>query len=228
MSDPVVLEWSEIILQKKTFEIVARGMDNICDIDTDQAMSYLDTPDAYALKEAEHGTVLRVSYIDNQWVVSTNRCIDATRARWSSSKTLYRLLCETVSEAPFNLFERDPPKDETHTFILRHPENQLVIHQRVPQLVYVGSCQIGTFVETSSISHPGLSWCGRQNSLSAEECRSNLKNQEMHIRRGIVFRKNSTSDSPTTQWKLTTNGSKLPVPSKKFYQQSIYLIWHVQ
>ncbi|RKO93304.1 hypothetical protein BDK51DRAFT_27878 [Blyttiomyces helicus] len=78
MSDPVVLECNGIILRKKTHEIVARGMDNICDVDIDQAMSYLDTPDTYALEEAEDGTVLRVSYIDDQWVVSTNRCIDAT------------------------------------------------------------------------------------------------------------------------------------------------------
>ncbi|RKO94839.1 hypothetical protein BDK51DRAFT_34346 [Blyttiomyces helicus] len=217
MSDPVVLECNGIILRKTTFEIVARGMDNICQIDIDQAMSYLDGADAYSFEEAEDGTVSRVSYIDDEWVVSTNRCIDATRARWSSTKSFYRLLCETVKEAPLTLFERDLAKDETHSFILLHPQNQHVIHHRNPELVYVGSRHIGTFIETSSSprhvyegsrhirtssSKPLLSWSKLPHSMSAEECRIKHRNPEMQLRRGVIFTKEATSDSPSVRWKV--------------------------
>lgn len=136
MSDKLVQECNGVIFDITTKKIVCFGMPSLKEID--------DIPEnAESAELAEDGTVLRVWWYKTEWVVSTNKRIDARHAKWSSDKSFYELLL-TVVKNPNEEFTEYLDKSYTFSFILLHPENQLVVYHPTPELVLVSKRNIIT------------------------------------------------------------------------------------
>ena len=169
-SNEIVAECNGIILNMNTYDVISYGMQTLSDVNDVAYLDNMNLQDNQNLKieESEDGTVLKVFYWNEEWIVSTNRRIDASRVRWSSSKTFYEMLCEAIPDKDIlGAFEKDLDKSKTYSFILLHPENRLVISHPKPQIVYIGHRDNTTFVECFPKS--ALSWATLPNELSLHE-----------------------------------------------------------
>lgn len=129
MDNAIVQECNGVVIDFKMHKIVCFGMSSLKEID--------DIPESAETAElAEDGTVLRVWWYKSEWMVSTSKRIDARHAKWSSDKSFYELLL-TVVKNPEEDFNKSLDKDYTFSFILLHPENQLVVYHPNPELVLV-------------------------------------------------------------------------------------------
>ena len=187
----VVQECNGIILDGETFEIVSYGMQNLTDstVHFDSTKTDFDNENIH-VEEAEDGTVLRVFYWNNEWIVSTNRRIDASRVRWASNKTFYELLSEAVPDRKLeDLFEKDLSKENTYSFILLHPENQLVIDHSEPRLVLIGYRNNSTFVEKDHRDLQ-LDWAQNPHSITENTLKfvnDHLESKERFDKRGLII-----------------------------------------
>ncbi len=84
----------------------------------------------------EDGTIIRMYYYKNKWYTSTTRCIDARDAKWSSTKTFDQMFYESYDK---QIQFENLKKNETYFFILKHPENRLVVKHKKPEIVYIYS-----------------------------------------------------------------------------------------
>jgi len=145
----LVRESNGIVIDLDTLQVVVRGNDDFVRLEKFEQLEELILSDKISdeIQYTEDGTVLRVTWLNesSEWVVSTNRRIDAKRVRWASCKTFAEMMAEVIQlseRKPVNvddIFERDLKKGFTHTFILLHPGNPHVIEHVVPELVYVSS-----------------------------------------------------------------------------------------
>ena len=185
-SEELVRECNGIILNCNTFEIVAYGMRTLNDYEQSVDNMNLEELEKYNIEEAEDGTVLKVFYHDVEWIVSTNRRIDASRVRWSSRKSFKQMLCEALSTTnPDELFEKDLKKDLTYSFILLHPDNRLVIKHENPELVFVSSRNNVSLEEISPEN--AMSWARLPRKLTPEECIKNINSKDAKDKRGVIL-----------------------------------------
>lgn len=154
-TNPVVRECNGLIINRDDLSIVVRGLDDFVPLSSFTELSLLLRDlqeEKVPVQLTEDGTVLRVTYLRDtkEWLVSTNRRIDASRVKWSCSKSFVDMLAETVVDAEeklHSIFERDLSKDKTHIFILLHPANPHVIEYQTPELVAVASRSLLDFAE---------------------------------------------------------------------------------
>jgi hypothetical protein len=199
--DPVVLQCNGIIFSKKTWNIVAYGSHGIVEGSIEDIRSMKDDPQRDptsdltlnypSLEEAEDGTVLKVTFIDNEWIISTNKRIDASRVRWTSYRTFTDMFSDACN-VPVNdlqdLLTRDLEKGFTYTFILLHPENRLVIPHEKPQLVLTSFRNLETLLEEPSRNYKNIpSWAQLQKSISVVEALEKLSLFWAFDRRGIIY-----------------------------------------
>lgn len=194
LADPVVLESNGIILDTTTFEIIAYGMPTMDTIEHGTDPSSVS--DDFKAEAAEDGTVLRVFFNVSEWVVSTNRRIDASRVRWCSEKSFYDLLREaaatecggTLDIDLTTLFDLHLSKDSVHSFVVLHPENQLVIGHDKPSLVYV-SCRNRTTME--ELKPQSLPFARLSEILTKDEASRLFKGENirdfLRTKRGIIW-----------------------------------------
>ena len=107
------------------------------------------------MEDSIEGTQLRLYHYQNEWIISTVRCIDAKRAFWSSKKSfadLYQEAIETMAWAG----EKLNPK-HCYALVLQHPDNQMVIKYEKANLVHVLTRDLSTegFPEISVASPDG-------------------------------------------------------------------------
>ncbi|KAI8820921.1 hypothetical protein BJ741DRAFT_119240 [Chytriomyces cf. hyalinus JEL632] len=159
MDNRVVQECNGIIVDSTTFAVIAQGMNTVIDAPeswgfttgTEFANAEWDQGTFYA-EEAEDGTVLKVFHYNGEWIVSTNRRIDASRVRWCSPRSFYDPLCDVLQTAqPSQVFEKYLDKTCTYSFVLNHPENYLVVFHLVPSLVFVSKRDMKTGIETATL-----------------------------------------------------------------------------
>jgi hypothetical protein len=102
------------------------------------------------LEYALEGTLLRVwKYMDSNTgemtlMVSTKRCIDAIRSKWISEKSFRELFMESM--VAFNLHEIIQ-ENYTYSFLLTHPENNMVVQYDRPVSYHIGTRNMSTFME---------------------------------------------------------------------------------
>lgn len=229
-TDAVVRECNGIILNMD-YSIVAYGMDRMVDKTEDfktgrfTLEEYKNPEDGTSkpiiIEEAEDGAVLTVYHYQPsdgnadgaKWVVSTKRSIDAHNVRWSSHKDFYQLLCDAVPDNdPQTLFDKNLHKDYTYSFILLHPENQLVVAHAEPKLIYVSKRNKKTLSETNASDNDAESftWANKRTQISYDEACDKLTGKgSPTTKRGVIVGTKVTVDS-------VTNISRLMVDYKWF------------
>ena len=162
VNEKLVQECNGIILDSTTFTIVAHGMNSLqeghvllkpTEADADDEDKRSET--LLSVEESEDGTVLRLFHHGDEWMVATNRRIDAREARWSSRKSFYEMFCEALPTFdPQTLLKETLDPNYTYSVILLHPDNQLVAYHPAPRLIIVSRRHIKTHIEESSATFP--------------------------------------------------------------------------
>lgn len=89
--------------------------------------------DNVSIEELIDGTMIRL-YYDNEWKIATHRTIDASNAYWISSKSFKDLFMECADKLlNFKLLNQN----NIYGFIIRHPENKIVTHYELKDLVHI-------------------------------------------------------------------------------------------
>lgn len=129
----IIRECNGLIMEKDTFKIICYTF-NKCLEDSSLDES-LDTDNLY-VEPALEGTLMRLYYYNNKWNISTKKCIDASKSKWLSEKSFYDLFLECLGN--YNIDE-NLTTTNCYSFILTHPENNIVIKYSNPQLYHIST-----------------------------------------------------------------------------------------
>jgi hypothetical protein len=151
MTNNIVRECRGIILEKNTNKIICYSFNknfdfDFDDIDLDDTDIIFPFLDHYSIKlqESIDGTQIRVFWYDNQWNYATTRCIDASKARWFSNKNFKELFIEASQSLNYNNLD----KNKSYSFVLKHPENRIVVPHNLPDITHVGTRNLTTLLES--------------------------------------------------------------------------------
>ncbi len=100
------------------------------------------------------GSMVRLYYHNDKWNVATTKCIDASKAKWGSSKSFYELFTECIHD--INIYEH-LDKNKCYSFIILHPENKIVVEHTKPSIIHVSTRDLTTLDECEEkvgIEHP--------------------------------------------------------------------------
>jgi hypothetical protein len=139
-----VKECNGIILDKNTFKIVCYTFDK-CN-DSDKLNEIFDMNNLY-LEPSLEGTLLRLYYYDDKWILSTKKCINANNSKWLSQKSFFQLFLECFEENQINYLFENLNKNLCYSFILTHPENNIIIQNEFPKLYHVSTRDLDTLNE---------------------------------------------------------------------------------
>jgi hypothetical protein len=154
MSIPLVNECRGIILEKNTNRVVCytfnKSVEYVHDnikLDKNNEMVVSDGIDfsTVNVEESIDGTQIRLYYYNDSWSVATTRCIDAKRSYWYSEKSFYELFMDSCEGLDYSLLD----KNYCYSFVLKHPENRIVVDYLYPALVHVGTRDLNTLIEKS-------------------------------------------------------------------------------
>jgi len=126
------------ILEKETNRLICYTFGSRLEFnyeeDSPQLSTYGLNLENCQMEESIEGTQLRLYYYQNEWIISTVRCIDAKRAFWSSISfaDLYQEAIETMAWAG----EKLNPQ-HCYALVLQHPDNRMVIKYKKANLVHV-------------------------------------------------------------------------------------------
>lgn len=144
-SNPIVNECNGIIMSKDTLEIACYSFNKCSDQLT--MPHNLDKNKLY-YENAVEGTLIRLFYFNNTWMISTKKCIDASKARWLSNRSFLDLFEETEQLMGTCITDLENiNKDYCYSFILVHPENNIVIKYTEPYIYHIASRNMKTFKE---------------------------------------------------------------------------------
>ena len=140
LTNDVVRECNGIILDKNTNQIVAYGLDRVYTYDEQNIIPDFDSFDWDTAKYniCFDGTLLKVYYYNCKWNVSTSKCINSDKSRWSSKQSFLELFNDCGID--YNLLD----KNICYSYILQHPESRLVAPVHHPQCVLVASRNMNT------------------------------------------------------------------------------------
>ena len=203
----VVEECNGIIYEKQTFQLVAYGMDKLREghgievFDTIANLGEndgLDPDDAKVdIEESEDGTVIKIYNWRGKWIVSTNKTIDARRARWSSTKSFLQMTYDAVGVVTDEQFQEKMNASlsptSTYSFVLVHPENHLVVRYSTPALVFASSRDMRHRVETKA--GPEASWYVYPSKIDKEAAIQRLSSNERWLSRGIIVSRKGNNGS---------------------------------
>jgi len=74
------------------------------------------------------------------WTVSTSKVIDGNKASWFSDRSFAEHFWEAASQCNLNIEKLNPYI--CYTFILCHPENNVVVNYTTPSLVYINAFNV--------------------------------------------------------------------------------------
>lgn len=137
----IVNECNGIILDKNGLKIVCYTFDKCID-----TLSFPETFDMNNLynEAAIEGTLMRVYFNNNKWIFSTKKCIDASKSTWLSSKNFIELFIDCLMgyDILYNL-----NKNNCYSFIIEHPENNIVVKSKSPILYHIATRDMNTLNE---------------------------------------------------------------------------------
>lgn len=157
MNDPLVRECRGIILEKETNHIVCYTFDK--GYDTQHTAEQTSEQPAQSLPQSTthyetsiDGTQIRVFYYNNKWHLATTRKIDAYKSRWYSKKSFGVLFEEAIKHMypefdNYTKFYDKLDKYCCYSFVLKHPENNIVVIYQTPSLVHVMTRSMITLLE---------------------------------------------------------------------------------
>lgn len=104
--------------------------------ETDNA-EFVNNWDNYHIQPIVDGTVMRVWWYKNQWIVSTSKCIDSRDANWSNNQSFYDLFTEASNACELDYTKLN--KEYCYNFILQHPANHMIIQYNEPRIVHLST-----------------------------------------------------------------------------------------
>lgn len=95
------------------------------------------------VEELFDGSLVKMYYFQNQWVLSTNRCVEARRAKWNNYRSFYDMFQEATNDLNYDKLD----KRCTYSFVLCHPENRIVVNYQTPNIIHVATRNLDTLEE---------------------------------------------------------------------------------
>lgn len=184
-TNPVLNLCNGIILEKNTNKIVC----NIFPImkeypDTYEYTSFKDV----VIEEAVDGTLIKLYYYNNEWIVATNRCINAKKAFWISNVSFHDLFMEAVTACNLNFDSLN--KTFCYAFILQHPQNRNVKQYTTPNIVYIYSYDLVNNIQATDPNLSMISKPIRYNFDSWEQILASLSNLAYDIEGYVIYNAN--------------------------------------
>jgi hypothetical protein len=146
-----------IIIEKSTLKIVCYTLEK-CEEDN-KVSAELDFENDIYIQNCVEGALIRLFNYNNEWVVSTKKCINSSNSKWISQKSFFQLFLEA-----FPSFTNDKletlNKNYCYSFILSHPENDIINKRSPPLLYHILTRDMNTLAEINVDIHlPKLSTC---------------------------------------------------------------------
>lgn len=135
----IVNECNGIILDKDTLKIICYTFDKCSDLN--EVPDNFDKKNLY-LEYALEGTLIRL-YYHNEWILSTKKCLDASKARWMSDKSFKELFYESFDESNFEKLN----KTYCYSFLITHPENNIVVKYDTKNIYHLSTRNMITLKE---------------------------------------------------------------------------------
>lgn len=121
-------ELKQIIIDKNTLELIVYTYDSI--FYNEEANMYLLNNDISEsnknIYESFEGTQIIVYNYNNNWNISTRKCLDASNSKWNSYKSYYNLFVNSLG-IQFNDFINKLDETKYYIFILVNYENKNII-----------------------------------------------------------------------------------------------------
>ena len=138
----MVNECNGIILDKKSLKIVCYSF-NKCS-DKENVPDNFDKNNLY-IENSIEGTLVKYFYYDTNWILSTKKCIDSTKSKWISTKSFYQLFEDCLVGKEDIINNLNP--NYCYTFIITHPENNIVVNYTTPFLYHISTRDMTTLKE---------------------------------------------------------------------------------
>ena len=139
----IVNECNGIILEKNTLKIVCYTFDKC--IDQDNIPENINMEDLYFEYSLE-STLIRAFYYNDEWVLSTKKCINARRAKWLSSKNFVELFFDYIDIQNYDIFQK-LNTSYCYSFLITHPENNIVVQYLEPCIYHISTRDMNTMKE---------------------------------------------------------------------------------
>lgn len=131
--DPNIVQFENncrsVIIDKKTMTPVCSQYNRI--LYNDDAEQFLKDKDwsQVTIQKCHEGTyiILFFDQYENEWRVTTRRCLDAKESQWIKGKSYYTMFLEAI-ESKFSLDELD--KNLCYHFVLLHHLNKNIVHYK--------------------------------------------------------------------------------------------------
>lgn len=140
-NNKIVNECNGIILDKNTLKIVCYTFDKCSD--EQNIPDNLDKNKLF-LEYAIEGSLIRLYYYDNKWILSTKRCIDASKSKWLSDKNFVELFNECLGNINMNI-----DTNYCYSFIISHPENNIFSKNNTPKLYHISTRNMNNLEEVN-------------------------------------------------------------------------------
>lgn len=156
-SNKIVRICNGIIIEKSTLKIVCYTLEK-CEED-DKVSGELDFENDIYTQNCVEGALMRLFNYNNEWVVSTKKCINSSNSKWISPKSFFQLFLEAF---PSFMNEKldELNKNYCYSFILSHPENNIMNKGTPPLLYHILTRDMNTLDEVRvDIQIPTLNTC---------------------------------------------------------------------
>ncbi len=132
------------IFEKDTNQLVCYGFSKTMD-ETRPVEEVLKESGEYTWSQYIEGTLIRLWYDrhDGVWRFSTNKKIDAFTSTWKSKKSFGEMLLDVIQLNAPKLFSR-LRRENTYVFMVKHPENNMIVQYKSPNAVHVGTFNMET------------------------------------------------------------------------------------
>lgn len=138
----IIRECNGLIMNKNNLSVVCYTFDKC--IDAQEIDPKLDLDNLY-IEDSIEGALLRLYYYNNNWILSTKKCIDARKSKWLSEKSFAKLFEESIINIDIH---EQLNQNYCYSFILKHPENSMVIKYGFPELIHIATVDLQTLKET--------------------------------------------------------------------------------
>ena len=135
----IIKECNGLIINKITLKIVCYTFDKCPD-----ELLFNNNEDNLYIEPAIEGTLMRLYHHNNNWIISTKKCIDASKSKWLSNRTFFELFFDCI---PNGDFYETLNKNFCYSFILTHPENNIVVNYASPFLCHISTRDMTTLHE---------------------------------------------------------------------------------
>jgi len=142
-NNKIVNECNGIILDKNTLKIICYSFDKCSD--EKNIPKNIDIENLFIQYSIE-GSLIRLYNYDDKWMISTKKCIDSSKSKWISNKSFVELFYDCLGDLDLEDFINP---NCCYSFIISHPENNIINKNCIPKLYHVSTRLMTTLQEVS-------------------------------------------------------------------------------